>query len=177
VNKQLTEGYVIVVKELEDVPRYKGMDRTPPVDTEAFQEGFDDPWLAGEYPDESGLLPTLELAQRFLGRYAPAYREELELIYGRIWDRAKVPLDSKGLRFLGFDLAGEDLHFCSAIREYDFGWGSKADAFEGKLNEYGLFKTPEDALAYQKVYTEEKLFLYDAERVIWEVYAVENGSQ
>jgi hypothetical protein len=175
VAPQVSEGYVVVVRELEDAPEYKGMDRTP---GNMEELGLEDPWLSGEYPDDTGLLPTAAFAQRILSRYAEAFgRDSVELIYGRIWDGAEPRLVSDELRFIGFDVAGEDLHFCSAIKEYDFGSGFKTDAFAEKRNPYGLFDTPEDALAYQKIYTEEKLFLYEADRVIWEVYAVESNAR
>jgi len=176
----IIEGYLVVLRMPVDIrssrnPRYKGLLRTPPWSEEYYEKGFNDPYVFGEYTNEAGLIPSVELALEVLGRFAEVMPPvTLEIIYAQSCDNNDNPsLHSANLEFLGYDVAGSESPFWSLVADFPLP-ESVLSSFLGRLNDSGLFSSINDTKAYLQEYIRHKLPHYDSPWTLWRVYRVDN---
>jgi hypothetical protein len=151
---------------------YRGIDRTVPWSQEKYDEGWDDPIMRG-YTDTNGLIPNIVRACEALRVYAeiePA--DNLEILYGSVRE-GSTPVEAPQpcLLFLGFDVASSRSPFYSIVG--DFGPEPPIQGFLIKLNQYGLFRSSDDATSFLETYRCEKLADYDFPLVVWALCVVE----
>jgi hypothetical protein len=177
----IIEGYLIVLKMPVDIissrnPRYRGLFRTPPWSQEYYEKGFNDPYVFGEYTNEAGLIPSLDLAFEVLGRFAEIVSPvALEIIYAQSCDNNNKPsLHLANLEFLGYDVAGSESPFWSLVADFPL-HEAILNSFLGKLNDSGLFSSIDDTKAYLEEYIRHKLPHYDSPWTLWRIYRVDNG--
>ena len=168
------EGYLVALKDT----LYQGLHSIVPWDQEAYERGFDDPFVFTEL-GELDLLPTLEVARHVLDRYAEIHpRESLAILYARVRDvSSPSALSRRGLKFSGYDVANTGQPFYSIVWDNDFQSGPLTTRFAHLRNQAGLFDSANVAREYMEAYLSEALAhdrAYDpAELVIWEVYLVD----
>lgn len=168
------QGFLVVVRSPKDAlqssnPCYRGLDRMPPYPTEndAVEEALDE-YVFGEYKNEEGVIPSLDLAKELLKRFN-SLSQKFELIYTLSCDEARPALQPQEFTSLGFDVACH-APFWSPVGDLPIGVEIKS--FRDRLNEHGLFAFFEDAKEYLAAYRSQ--WLEDSETVltIWEVYLV-----
>jgi hypothetical protein len=176
----IIEGYLVVLKMPADIissrnPRYKGLFRTPPWSQEDYEKGFNDPYVFGEYTNEAGLIPSLQLALEVLGRFTEVVPPvALEIIYAQSYDNNDNPsLHSANLEFLGYDVAGSESPFWSLVADFPLP-EAILNSFFCKLNDSGLFSSIDDTKAYMEEYIRHKLPHYDSPWTLWRIYRVDN---
>src|SRR5688572_18257003 len=67
-------GFIVVRRHSRSVtptgdPRFRGLARMVPWLQEAYEKGFDDPYVFGDFADDRGLIRTREAAQHVLSRF------------------------------------------------------------------------------------------------------------
>jgi len=143
----------------------------PPWSLRQFKEGFDDPYMFGNYVNEVGLIKTLssaqEVAERFTEVIAPS---ELEIIYSQTCE--EDPRQPVGFQFLGYDVAAPESPFWSLVADFPLNISAFRVFFE-KLNENGLFGIKADAKNFLTAYRNHKVLHYDTPKVLWMIYCVE----
>ena len=172
------EGYLIVLKSPEDIlasenSRYKGLYRIPPWSQRNYEEGFDDPYVFGNFTDKTGLIPNLSKVRQALAHFTKVVSaESLEIIYARQYHSTEITSQSSNFNFLGYDVAGHESPFWSILADFPF---QEADfkGFVDKFNSFGLFSAVTDAEECLKLYIARKLPHYDSPLVLWSVYRVE----
>ena len=171
------EGFLVVLRSPDDIKRspnrrYRGVDRTPPWSQEKYEQGFNDPYVFGDYTQKGGLVPTLELAERIQNRFTEVGSSpELEIIYVRFCEpTVRWPTQLPGFTFLGYDVAGIEGPFWSMVK--DFPLDPAANDFLALLNENGLFNSVKDGSAYLETYCSQKWPDYDLPVTVCEVYFV-----
>jgi len=174
------DGYLVVLKMPMDIissrnPRYKGLFRTPPWSQEYYEKGFNDPYVFGEYTNEAGLIPSLELALEALGRFAEVISPvALEIIYAISCDNNDNPsIAPANLEFLGYDVAGSERPFWSLVVDLPLP-ESILSSYLDRLNDSGLFSSIIDTKAYLQEYIGHKLPHYDDPWTLWRIYRVDN---
>jgi hypothetical protein len=174
----IAKGYLIVLKSPGDIlasenPHYKGLYRIPPWSQKNYEEGFDDPYVFGNFTDKTGLIPTLSKVQQALAHFTKVIpTESLEIIYAQQYNAAEIPSQTANSNFLGYDVAGEESPFWSIVADFPFPEpGFKR--FVDKLNSFGLFSAVADAKEYLKLYIARKLSHYDSPLVLWSIYRVD----
>ncbi len=151
----VTEGFVVVLKSKKPAvpgadPRYRGVDRLVPWNWSDFERGFEDPYLSKQYTTDEGFIINLSLAREVLKLYSSVIDpEELEIIYVRPApeDGTSAPLPVP-MSVLGFDVAGNMSPFYSIVYDWVPPADTEFDSFWERLNDNGLFDSPEDARAF-----------------------------
>jgi hypothetical protein len=172
------KGYLVVLTRPEDIlasqnPKYRGLYRTPPWSASAYEKGFDDPYVFGDFTNEIGLIKNLRFARQVKMRFSGLVSaESLELIYVRSYpydnDQDHLTADSPGARFLGFDVAAPESPFWSLLPDFP-SEAADLESFLNKLNKFGLFDSVADSRAFLEAYIQHKLPHHDSSWVIWSV--------
>ncbi|TAH50150.1 MAG: hypothetical protein EYC68_14970 [Chloroflexota bacterium] len=171
------KGFLVVLKSSEQIqhsynPKYRGLYRTRPFYIEEYEKELNDPYFAGKYTDDHGLIPNLPFAAQVLAELVRMDdHASFEIIYVKDWEGASTLEDSSGFRFLGFDVACYS-PFWSIVADSPNPEDPEVRAFLTKLNEYGLFSSGEEAESYREAYL--NLYPNKQELIlrIWEVYLV-----
>ena len=179
--KNLASGYLVVLKSLppSQTPynaRYRGIDRTPPFSIDAYQKGFDDPYLSRNFIDSDGLIPTIELARqalRVFSEYNPT--GSLEMIFVHHADD-QAPQALGNYQLLGYDVAS-GRPFWSIVNESPSPEDPLFKPILGTLNANGLFASAEEAEDYRQLYESQQAKKHVKDLRVWAVYHVMNSDQ
>lgn len=170
-------GFLVVLEKAEDLSdslntRYKGMYRIPPTDPSKFKEErlALEAYVFGDFKNDGGFIPSREKARRILEFFRGSPRT-FHIIYCETVGNPNEPRDKNKFNFLGFDIAGFDGDFWSPVG--DFPTERLMQKFLPRLNEAGLFDSPEEAAAFLRQYRSRKLADYEIPLCIFKVHHVE----
>ena len=179
---RMIQGYLVVLCEPEDYftnlnPAYQGMARTPaywlpPVpqdraDLQTEVEAMDYYVYDERFGDESGLIPTLENALILLKMFENSPRK-FEIIFVRhTGSKEKLP-SKENLEKIGYDISFRITPYWSILADFD----ENMKHWLELLNSYGIFDDYTDAESFLNEYIDKKLYDYDTDLVVWEVYRV-----
>jgi hypothetical protein len=179
----VSKGFLVVQRTTADIlksyhPGYQGVYRTPPWSQKDYEGGFRDPYVFGNYANEAGIIPTLSAARDVLDRFSERYPpNNLEIIYvAERHHRSKPDVPkSLGRHFLGFDVAGPSSPFWSIVVDSPPPSDKRFRNALGRLNEFGLFNTSQEASKYLKDYRTHDLPDSNLPLTVWKVYRIDNG--
>lgn len=151
-------------------PRYGGLARVVPWSQEEVEQGFDDPYVFGDFSDATGLIPTRGAAQAVVRRFIAVHRAgDLDRVYVQQTGEEKtVTSTAAGIAFLGFDVAGPASPFWSIV--VDFPDDAAMRPYLQWLNEHGLFSSADEAAAYLTAYRAFQIPDHDLPLVIWRIH-------
>jgi hypothetical protein len=147
---------------------YKGLYRTPAWSQKAYEAGFDDPLVFGNYTNSDGFIMTLTGARKVKDLFRNANPTlDLEVI----WIRETGSTDAvpHASTFLGIDIASK-APFWSVIAD------PPSDPFvnesKSRLNANALFEKEEDARRYLHDYRSNHPDKNVVFLTLWDVYGV-----
>jgi hypothetical protein len=184
----ISEGYLVVLKVPEDIDRLSnkrclGVCRMPcyrlagqdPIKEE--MAAMDRYVFGGICDEESGLIPSYDIASDLLAQFGKSPRE-FEIIWCRTAEpesnqyRQGALISGPGER-LGFDVATLGGEFWSIVADFP-ATDTRFQIFLDRLNESGLFASAGDAWEYLRQYQRLQLFDYDFPFEVLEVRSLES---
>jgi hypothetical protein len=183
-----TEGYLVVLRLPENldllsnkrclgvcrVPSYRLAGQDPIKEEMAAMDRY---VFGGILDEESGLIPSYDIASDLLAQFSKSPRE-FEIIWCKTVEpegnqhRQGVLSSGPGER-LGFDVATLGGEFWSIVADFPV-TDTRFQILLERLNENGLFASAGDAREYLRQYQRLQLFDYDFPFEILEVRAVES---